>query len=181
MKREEHQMSKQSKPRKNSSAKKVPKEQSPPRAENGITDGSVVAKEEAKAGHNMKHLLELRNTQQKTRPKFTRQESWRYKRLETTWRKPKGVDSKMRKQIRGWPKIVKIGYRGPKLVRGLHPSGYRDVLVHSRAEILLLDPKKDAIRLSAKLGRRYRTSIAEKAEEMGLKILNPRRIGRKAR
>ncbi len=134
-------------------------------------------REKTKEEVNLRHFLELRRAQQKKRPKFTRQESWRYKRLETTWRKPKGMDSKMRKQIRGWPKIVKIGYRGPKLARGLHPSGYRDVLIHNKAEILLLDPKRDAIRLSAKLGRRYRISISEKAEEMGLRILNPLRIG----
>ncbi len=87
----------------------------------------------------------------------------------------------MRKQIRGWPKIVKIGYRGPKLTRGLHPSGYRDVLIHNKAEILLLDPRRDAIRLSAKLGRRYRITISNKAEEMGIRILNPLRIGQKSR
>ncbi|MEE9283896.1 MAG: 50S ribosomal protein L32e [Nitrososphaerales archaeon] len=141
------------------------------------TEATEKTKEEA----NLGPLLELRRSIQKRRPKFIRQESWRYKRLETTWRKPKGLDSKMRKQIRGWPKIVKIGYRGPKLTRGLHPSGYRDVLIHNKAEILLLDPRRDAIRLSAKLGRRYRITISNKAEEMGIRILNPLRIGQKSR
>lgn len=158
------------------------KKQSPHTSEEVLASKlKTEAREKTKEEVNLGPLLELRRSIQKRRPKFIRQESWRYKRLETTWRKPKGVDSKMRKQIRGWPKIVKIGYRGPKLTRGLHPSGYRDVLIHNKAEILLLDPKRDAIRLSAKLGRRYRISISDKAEEMGIRILNPLRIGQKSR
>ena len=39
-----------------------------------------------------KEKLQARKQVSSTRPKFVRPESWRYKRLETTWRKPKGVD-----------------------------------------------------------------------------------------
>jgi len=71
-----------------------------------------------------KEKLELREKVAKSRPDFIRQESWRYKRVETTWRKPKGIDNHQRKQkSRGRPGLVKIGYGGPKISRGLHPSG----------------------------------------------------------
>ena len=40
-----------------------------------------------------KEKLELRDKVAKGRPDFKRPESWRYKRLETTWRKPKGIDN----------------------------------------------------------------------------------------
>ena len=40
-----------------------------------------------------KEKLELRAEVAKSRPEFKRPESWRYKRLETTWRKPKGIDN----------------------------------------------------------------------------------------
>src|ERR1051326_2344523 len=73
-----------------------------------------------------KELLEARKKIADRRPKFVRQESWRYDRLAENWRKPKGKDNKMRKQVSGVPRIVKIGYRGPKKARGLHPSGYTD-------------------------------------------------------
>ena len=56
------------------------------------------------------------------KPGFERQESWRYKRLKPNWRRPKGIDNKMRRKIKGWPATVNVGYRGPKVVRGLHPS-----------------------------------------------------------
>ena len=40
-----------------------------------------------------KEKLEARAKVAKSRPDFKRAESWRYKRLETTWRKPKGIDT----------------------------------------------------------------------------------------
>ncbi|MEM3437184.1 MAG: 50S ribosomal protein L32e [Nitrososphaerales archaeon] len=118
-------------------------------------------------------LLKLRESIDDKRPKFVRQESWRYKRISERWRKPKGIDSKMRLRVKGWPKIVKIGYRGPRLVRGLHPSGYRDVLVHNLDELKGLDPKKDAARLASSLGAKKRAELLEKAKELGIKVLNP--------
>ena len=70
-----------------------------------------------------KEKLEARAKVAKSRPDFKRPESWRYKRLETTWRKPKGIDNHQRKQkSRGRPGLVKVGYGGPKISRGLHPS-----------------------------------------------------------
>ena len=96
-----------------------------------------------------KDKLEIRKKVSKNRPKFIRPESWRYKRLETTWRKPKGVDNHQRKQkSRGRPGLVKVGYGGPKISKGLHPSGYTDNLVHNLQELTKLDPKIDGVRLS---------------------------------
>ncbi|MEM2115172.1 MAG: eL32 family ribosomal protein, partial [Candidatus Caldarchaeum sp.] len=52
-------------------------------------------------------------------PKFVRQESWRYVRLETGYRRPRGKDSRMRLQKSGSPPLAKIGYGSPKKYRGL--------------------------------------------------------------
>jgi large subunit ribosomal protein L32e len=117
-------------------------------------------------------LLAARKKVSSKRPKFIRQESWRYDRLAENWRKPKGKDNKMRKQKAGVPAIVKIGYRGPKAARGLHPSGYTDNVVHNVAELLMLDPKKDAARLGHTVGKRKRLDIISKATERGIKLLN---------
>jgi large subunit ribosomal protein L32e len=50
-----------------------------------------------------KELLQLRKKIADKRPDFVRQESWRYKKLATNWRKPKGKDNKMRRQVSGVP------------------------------------------------------------------------------
>jgi len=117
-------------------------------------------------------LLRARKKVSSTRPKFVRQESWRYSRLAENWRKPKGVDNKMRKQVSGVPPLVKVGYRGPKSARGLHPSGYRDRLIHNIRDLEKLDPKIDAARIGHTVGRRKRIDIVSRANALGIKVLN---------
>jgi large subunit ribosomal protein L32e len=117
-------------------------------------------------------LLRARKKVSATRPKFVRQESWRYIRLAENWRKPKGIDNKMRKQVSGVPPLVKVGYRGPKKARGLHPSGYKDKLIHNIRDLEKLDPKTDAARIGHSVGRRKRIDIVNKANALGIKVLN---------
>jgi large subunit ribosomal protein L32e len=117
-------------------------------------------------------LLRARKKVSATRPKFVRQESWRYIRLAENWRKPKGIDNKMRKQVSGVPPLVKVGYRGPKKARGLHPSGYNDRLIHNIRDLEKLDPKVDAARIGHSVGRRKRIDIVSKANTLGVKVLN---------
>lgn len=97
-------------------------------------------------------------------------------RLDYPWRKPKGVDNHQRLSVKGWPHLVKIGYRVPKEVRYLHPSGYRDVLVHNMKELEELSPDTDAARLASGVGKRKRIEIAKRARELGIRVLNGRNL-----
>jgi large subunit ribosomal protein L32e len=108
------------------------------------------------------------------KPKFLRQESWRYKRVGNKWRKPHGIDSKMRKKIKGWPVSPTTGYRSPKKTRGLHPSGFIEVRVESIEDLGTVDPELQAIRVGRTVGNRKRVEILTLAEERGIHILNPR-------
>lgn len=110
------------------------------------------------------------------RPEFVRQESWRYVRVKPNWRKPRGKDSKMRLQVKGWPPLVKIGYGTPRQYRGLHPSGYKEVLVYRPEDLQGLDPEVHAVRIAGSVGLRKRLLILEEAQKLGLKILNPPRV-----
>ncbi|ADP77668.1 LSU ribosomal protein L32E [Methanothermus fervidus DSM 2088] len=105
--------------------------------------------------------------------RFKRQEYARYKRLGEKWRRPRGKDSKMRRKEKGKPPMPNIGYRSPKETRGLHPSGYEEVLIHNPKELEDLDAEKQAARISAKVGKRKKALILEKAKELGIKVLNP--------
>ncbi len=118
-------------------------------------------------------LLSARKKISSRRPKFIRQESWRYDRLAENWRKPKGKDNKMRRQFSGVPELVKIGYGGPKISRGLHPSGYTDNIVHNNYDLNSFNSNKDAIRIARTVGKRKRNDILTRAKELGLKVLNP--------
>ena len=111
-----------------------------------------------------KELIEKRQEIKKHNPDFVRPESWRYVRLQTNWRKPKGIDHHQRKQkSRGRPGLVKVGYGGPKDARGLHPSGFTDNLVYNISDLEKLDPKKDGVRLGHGVGTKNRKEIVVKA------------------
>ena len=107
-------------------------------------------------------------------PHFRRQESWRYKRLSGSWRKPKGIDNKMRKEKKGYPSRVKVGYGIPKEVRGIHPSGLKQVMIQNmRALERLADQEGIVVVISARMGDRQKKLITEKARNMGLRVSNP--------
>jgi len=106
-------------------------------------------------------------------PKFRRQEWFRLKRLGEKWRRPRGRDSKMRLGRRGKPAMPLIGYRLPKAVRGLHPSGREEVLVRNPKDLERVDANKQAIRIASNVGRRKREQIMARAKELGIEVLNP--------
>jgi large subunit ribosomal protein L32e len=111
----------------------------------------------------------------KTKKRFYRQEWFRYKRLGKKWRRPKGRHSKMRKNLKYRPPKVKIGYRTPTEIRGLHPSGYQDVLITTPQELEKLDPKTQAARIAHSVGGKKREEIEDKANNLGIRILNRRK------
>ena len=107
------------------------------------------------------------------KPKFRRQESWRLKRVPDRWRKPHGVDSKMRKKVKGWPACPTTGYRSPKKTRGLHPSGFIETRVQTVEDLGGIDPELQAILIARRVGKRKRVEILSLAEERGIHVLNP--------
>ncbi len=106
------------------------------------------------------------------RPEFLRQEWFRFPRLGEKWRKPRGLHSKMRMHIKYRPTVVSIGFRGPKDVRGLHPSGFQEVMIYNSADLEGIDPKKQAARVGGKVGFKKRLEIEARADELGIRILN---------
>ena len=123
-----------------------------------------------------KELLQLRKKIADKRPEFVRQESWRYDRLAPNWRKPKGKDNKMRRQVSGVPPLAKVGYKGPRKSRGLHPSGYNDILIFNIKDLTKIDPKVDAVRIAHTVGNKKRIAIVTEATKLKMKILNPGKI-----
>jgi len=107
------------------------------------------------------------------KPKFRRQESWRYKRVSQVWRKPDGIDSKMRSKIKGWPKSAEIGYRGSRKARYIHPSGFKEVLVRTVDDLADVDPQTQAVRIAHAVGLKKRAEISVRAGEKGVYVLNP--------
>jgi large subunit ribosomal protein L32e len=130
------------------------------------------AKLKPKLTKSQKKLLKIRKQRKQKQPTFRRQEWFRYKRLGDSWRKPRGLHSKMRKNLKYRPNMARIGYGSPKLVRGRHPSGFEEVMVCRPRDLEGMDPKNQAARISHKVGTRKRIAIEDKADELGIRILN---------
>ncbi len=124
--------------------------------------------------------LATRAAQMKKQPKFRRQEWFRYHRLSRTgWRKPKGLQSKQRLNMKYRTPMARVGYGKISSVRGLHSSGFEDILVNNPNDLDGLDPERQAVRVGASVGNRKRAKIHDRADDLGLRVLNRRKINRK--
>lgn len=124
----------------------------------------------------MQHALRVRALAKKKKPAFVRPESWRYDKFSASWRRPRGLDNKIRRKIKGWPPGPSSGYMCPKISRGLHPSGYEEVLIHNLAEIHNVNPITQAIRIAHTVGKKKRVQIVAEARKLELTVLNAKEV-----
>ena len=143
-------------------------------------DGEYVPRQKPVLDDETKAALLTRKSQRSSMPKFRRQEWFRYYRLARTgWRKPKGYQSKQRLNMKYRTPMVRVGHRKIASVRGLHPSGFEEILVNTISDLNNLDPERQAVRIASKVGNRKRSVIHDRADQLGLRVLNRRRIQRK--
>ena len=96
------------------------------------------------------------------------------KQLSDSWRRPRGLQSKQRLQKKAKGALPTPGYGSPVAVRGLHPSGYEDILVHNPQELEGLDAATQAVRIAGAVGMKKREQMQIRAGELGLRVLNPK-------
>ena len=107
---------------------------------------------------------------------FKRDGYGKKKQLSDSWRKPRGQHNKQREQKKAKGALPKPGFGSPIAVRGMHPSGFFEVLISSVKELEGIDPKTHAIRIGATVGERTRVGLQEKAIAEGFKVLNARTV-----
>jgi large subunit ribosomal protein L32e len=139
-------------------------------------DEGHVAKQKPVLSDDMKVALALRFEQKKKTPSFRRTEWFRYKRLSRSgWRAPHGMDNKQRRNYKYRSSLVRVGHGKVAAARGLHPSGFREVMVHNANDLEIIDPETEAARVGKTVGGRKREQIYNRADELGIRVLNRRR------
>jgi large subunit ribosomal protein L32e len=117
--------------------------------------------------------LKLRRSIKRKKPEFIQQGGRNLVRLKKSWKHPRGKHSKLRehKKAKGFAPMP--GYGSPASVRGLHPSGFQEVMVSNVNDLQKIMPEKQACRICASVGRKKRMEIMKKSAEMKIKVLNP--------
>jgi large subunit ribosomal protein L32e len=117
----------------------------------------------------VKRLIQVRTDKG---ARFKRDGYGKKRQLSDSWRKPRGQHNKQREQKKAKGALPKPGFGSPIAVRGMHPSGFFEVLVTSLKDLEGLDPKTQAVRIGGTVGTRKRTIIQDKALTAGLRVLN---------
>lgn len=148
------------------------KEEKKPVEKPAKTKKEIKRKKKPELTDELKDTLEKRKEIKKRTPAFRREEWFRYKRLGTSWRRPDGITSKMRRNLKYRPNKVRVGFRGPVKTRGLHPSGFEEIKVHNVSELESINPKTQAARIGSTVGTKKRLEIEKKAKELDIRLLN---------
>jgi len=120
----------------------------------------------------LKKALKIRKKIKKKKPEFKRQENKRYKKLSSVWRKPKGIDSKLKAGKKSRGKTVRPGYSSPAAVRNLSHTGHRIVIVHNPKELNGLNPSEEVAIIASGVGAKKRMEIIKQAEKAKIHVMN---------
>ncbi|RAR07218.1 DNA polymerase alpha 70 kDa subunit [Stemphylium lycopersici] len=110
----------------------------------------------------------------KHRKRFNRHQSDRFKCVDPSWRKPKGIDNCVRRRFKGQAAMPKIGYGSNKKTRHMMPSGHKAFVVNNVADVdlLLMHNATFAAEIAHAVSARKRIDIIARAKQIGVKVTN---------
>uniref|UniRef100_A0A2I9LPL3 60S ribosomal protein L32 n=1 Tax=Centruroides hentzi TaxID=88313 RepID=A0A2I9LPL3_9SCOR len=106
--------------------------------------------------------------------KFRRHQSDRYVKLKPNWRKPRGIDNRVRRRFKGQCLMPNIGYGSANKTKHLLPNGFRKVLVHNvrELEMLMMQNKRFCAEIAHGVSSRKRKDIVERAQQLAVRVTN---------
>ncbi|KAK9441189.1 Ribosomal protein L32e [Metarhizium brunneum] len=106
--------------------------------------------------------------------RFNRHQSDRFKCLSASWRKPKGIDNRVRRRFRGTMAMPSIGFGSNKKTRYMMPSGHKSFLVNNvkDVELLMMHNRTYAAEIASAVSSRKRIDIIARAKQLGVKVTN---------
>ncbi|KAL1797926.1 60S ribosomal eL32 domain-containing protein [Alternaria dauci] len=110
----------------------------------------------------------------KHRKRFNRHQSDRFMCVDPSWRKPKGIDNRVRRRFKGQAAMPKIGYGSNRKTRHMMPSGHKAFVVNNVADVdlLLMHNATFAAEIAHAVSARKRIEIIARAKQIGVKVTN---------
>merc|ERR1712113_258517 len=107
--------------------------------------------------------------------RFIRHQSDRYDKVKQNWRRPKGIDNRVRRRFKGVYKMPNIGYGSAKMTRHMLPTGFRKVLVHNvkELEVLMMQNKNFCAEIAHGVSSKNRKLLVERAQQLCIRVTNP--------
>merc|ERR1712093_312150 len=106
--------------------------------------------------------------------KFKRHQSDLFDRVGESWRRPKGIDSRVRRKFKGKVLMPNIGYGSNKKTRHMLPDGFKNFLINnvSDLELLMMYNRTYAAEVASSVSRKTREAILERAKVLDIKVTN---------
>merc|ERR1711898_26231 len=106
--------------------------------------------------------------------KFKRHQSDLHARVAESWRRPKGIDSRVRRKFKGKTLMPNIGYGSNKKTRHMLPDGFKKFLINnvSDLELLMMYNRTYAAEVASSVSRKTREAILERAKVLDIKVTN---------
>ena len=107
--------------------------------------------------------------------KFARHQSDQFMRIRnSSWRKPKGIDGRVRRRFKGAVPMPSIGYGSDKQTRNVHPHGFRTVVINNvqELEMLMMHNRSYAATVAHSVSSRLRKEIVQRAEQLAIRVTN---------
>lgn len=106
--------------------------------------------------------------------KIARFQSDLFLRVKTSWRKPRGIDNRVRRKFKGSLIMPKIGYGSNKKTRHMLPNGFHRFRVYNvnDLELLLMHNRKYAAEIAHNVSSKKRREIIERAAQLNVKVTN---------
>jgi len=105
---------------------------------------------------------------------FARFQSDRFKTVKASWRKPRGIDNRVRRRFSGARPMPKIGYGSDNRTKNIHPNGFKYFVVANvqELEVLMTQNRLYAAQIHHSVGAQKRKQIIERAAQLDIRVVN---------
>ncbi|XP_010494825.1 PREDICTED: 60S ribosomal protein L32-1 [Camelina sativa] len=106
--------------------------------------------------------------------KFIRPQSDRRITVKESWRRPKGIDSRVRRKFKGVTLMPNVGYGSDKKTRHYLPNGFKKFVVHniSELELLMMHNRTYCAEIAHNVSTKKRKAIVERASQLDVVVSN---------